>query len=107
MTRFESVLHMFNSFSFPVEFDHVTGGKLVPFAVYTYSMPNIGADNKIYLKSIQFMLRVFVEKLDAKIDKEIEDAFENNDIAWNREEPTYIDDAALYEIDYSFGIISE
>ena len=107
MTRFQTIINMMSSFSFPVEFDHVKIGTRVPFGTYTYEIPNVGADNAVYVPMYQFELRVYVEKLDAKIDKEIADAFKLNEITWTRDAPIYMSDSNAYEIGYHFGIISE
>lgn len=106
MTRFQEIISMMNSFSFPVDLDHVTPGKKVVYAVYSFATNNVGADETVYIESYQFTLRVFTPKLDSKLDKEIKDAFALHEITWTRDEPTWIDDAKAFELDYNFGIIS-
>lgn len=97
---------MFKTLSFPVEFDHVENGTKVPFGTYTYSQPNFSADDVVFVPMYSFTFRVFVSKLDPKIDQEIETMFRNFEIAWQRDEPVYIEDSKAYEIDYSFGVIA-
>ena len=105
MSRFDDVITMLNSFSFPCDFDHAKIGNKVPFSTYTFSASGVSADNTIYVKTYEFTFRVYVSKLSKLLDKEIEDKFAENEIVWTRSEPTYIEDSKVYEIDYEFGIV--
>ena len=96
---------LFKTLSFPVELDHMKDGVKTPFGTYTFRQPNFSADDRVFVKTVQFELRVFVSKLDPAIDAEIEKLFFDNEIAWSKDEPVYIEDSNAYEIDYSFGVI--
>lgn len=103
---FEEMTTALASLSFPVEFDHVKAGTYVPFATYTFSIEGYSADCAVYTKGYQFMLRVFLEKLDATIDAEIETLLAANKIVWTRDDPIYYEDMEVFEIDYNFGILA-
>lgn len=105
MTSFE-VMAALETLPFPVRFDHIDNEPAAPFGVYTFSVSPMSADNIAYMKTFEFTLRVFVEKLDAAIDAAIETLFRNNEIVWTRDEPQYYEESALYEIDYNFGIVA-
>lgn len=97
---------LFKTLSFRVEFDHVKNGTKTPFGTYTYKQPNFSADDRVFVPTYQFELRVFVSKLDPEIESEIEKLFFDNEIAWSKDEPVYIEDSNAYEIDYSFGFVA-
>ena len=101
------VVTMFKSLSFPVEPDHVSLGTKVPFGEYEYDITPFSADGIAYINRYSFMLRVYVPKLNSKIDKELSDLFKNNEIVWTRSAPIWIDDSKVYELDYEFGVIGE
>lgn len=105
MTSFE-LIAAFRTLSFPVRFDHIEQDDTEPFAVYTFSVSPMSADNSAYIKLFDFTFRLFVDKLDAAIDAEIETFFRNHEIVWTRDEPQYYEESALYEIDYNFGIVA-
>ena len=93
------------SLSFPVEFDHVKVGTKVPFGEYTFTITPVSADNKVYVKGYEYDLNIYVSKLDAKIDQEVEKMFDDLEIVWTRSQPTYIEDSKAYQITYQFGFI--
>lgn len=95
------------SLSFPVEFDHVKVGTKIPFGEYTFSITPTAADNKALIKGFEYTFTVYVGKLDSKIDAEVEAMFDELEIAWTRDEPTYIEDSKCFSIPYHFGFIGD
>ena len=95
------------SLSFPVEFDHVKVGTKVPFGEYTFSVSPVSADNVAFIKGYEYDMNIYVSKLSAKIDKEVEDMFKALEIVWTRSEPVYIEDSKAYQINYQFGFLGD
>ena len=100
------LLAKFTTLSFPVRFDHVEDGTRIPFGVLTFSQNNFAADNMVYIEMSQFDLRVYLDKLDGLIMSEVKDFLNTNELPYELQ-ITYIDDAKAYELDYTFGAITE
>lgn len=79
----------------------------IPFIVY-YEEESVNyiADGKVYATNTEYALELYSEKKEYTIEKQIEDIFDNFEIAWEKEEE-YIDSEKLIEIIYYFGVKGE
>jgi len=104
MTTFDDVLTAFSALSFLVRPDHVPIGTEVPFGEYTFRPVNFSADGKVYHSGYQFTLSVYMDKLSDAILTEVTGALDDLGVVWQQDEPIYISDSEIYEIDFNFGI---
>ena len=108
MNKLTEILTGFKSLSFPIEFDHVKNGTTVPFGTYTFDTSNnFDADDVVFCPRALVELRVFMEKLDAKLMTEIETFFKTNEISWTKTIVGFYEDSNTYEVDYTFGCLDD
>ena len=103
MTQNE-LYNLLKSTGLPVAYHHFEEPPSLPYIIYlfTYSS-NFAADSKIYHKTNNYQVELYSNKKDLTSEKLIEDAFDNNDIYYDKSE-TYIESEEMYQVIYEIQI---
>lgn len=97
----ENPATLFKHFRLPIDYGN-TKEQEPPFLVYTGSgSNNLAADNYVYHNTYNYTIEYYFRYKDESLEKEIEDLFRENEIAWYKSNDIYIREDEIYVIYYN------
>lgn len=100
-------IQLLNSLSIPSFYDHAPTGTKLPFiAIHTEQPDNFTADNKVFCEKWNFRIDLYSVDKSLKLEREIKDLLNANDIAWTKTEQ-YLDDDSCWEVEFEFEVMGD
>lgn len=81
-----NIFNVLSSTGIPTFYGHASEGQTLPYIVYELDSSNFDADNKVYSLGYELTARLYTARKSLKNERKIEQAFEENDISWERGE---------------------
>lgn len=100
-------IQLLNSLSIPSFYDHAPTGTKLPFiAIHTEQPDNFTADNKVFCEKWNFRIDLYSVDKSLKLEREIKDLLNANDIAWTKTEQ-YLNDDSCWEVEFEFEVMGD
>lgn len=100
----QNLKELLSQLNIPVAYDHFNEATTPPFVAFRrYSTSNFGADNVVYQKINNYYIELYTEYKDVELEEQLEELLTSNNIFFNVESESYIEDEKMYEIIYSIN----
>lgn len=98
----QDLKNMLEQLNIPVAYSHFNTETNPPcICFYREDTSNFSADNKVYKKIDNYLVELYTDFKNPVLEKQLEDIFDANEVFYNVESETYIDQEQMYEIIYS------
>lgn len=88
----------------PLAYSHFGKPQEPPFLIYIKTgSDNIGADNRIWQKRVNYDVELYTSKKDTKLEEKVENLLDEAELFYDSEE-VYIESEKMYETIYSIQI---
>lgn len=103
----ETYVNIYNTLSstgIPTFYGFAPNRQSLPFIVYSMDSNNFDADDKVYASGYDLTVNLYTSRKSLHCEKLLQTAFNNSDIAWEREETDNLDERVFVQT-YSASII--
>lgn len=95
------IYNILKTLNMPVSYMKFSAKQTLPFLIYNFSEPEIlAAENIVYSSKNHYEVNYYFDKKDLRIEKKIEELFNENEIYYKKTEDIYIEDEDMYMITY-------
>lgn len=95
-------MELFESVGFNIKYFVNNSNTFPYFVYYENGSNNFGADNEVYNSENKYIIEYYFKKKNEKLEKEIENIFNQNKIYWEKTEDIYINDEKVFMIRYFY-----
>ena len=96
---YEYIFNLLKGLNIPVAYDHFDDNKTInpPFMVYRERVPEtLKADNKTWFRPYEFEIELVTAKKDVKLQKQIEELLDSNNIPYDISDEVWDNDEKIY-----------